>query len=582
MQEFLEITDPRLKRKVVPYDFSLTTWESIEPYYTQLLKVTPDSTAALEAFLLEVNELDSIVSEEMAWRYIRMTCNTLKAEYKQDYQYFITAVIPQVSVIRNTINRKIAENPWFESIDPEKYKTFIRSLKREIALFREENVALESQGATISQQHTEIMGNMTISFEGKEITVPEAGVYLENPDREVRKEVWDLLRLRRAEERDKLLDIFGQLVEIRNKIAHNAGYSSYTAYKFDQLSRFDYTLEDTRSFHDAVEKVVKPVYCELMEERRAKMGLSELRPWDLSVDIFADTPLSPFADSDDLIRKSIEALSRLRPELGKMIGIMQERNYLDLGTRPGKAPGGYNYPLAETGIPFIFMNAANSHKYVITMLHESGHAIHSFLTRNISLDVLKQTPSEVAELASMTMELLCLDNYDIFYETPEAADIARKSQLYRCIDVFPWIATIDAFQQWAYDNPESNHDERNLKFEELYVRFHGDTVNWEGYEEVRQHLWLKQGHIFDVPFYYIEYAIAQLGALAIWRNYKMNPQQGLNQYLEALKLGYTCPIPEIYRKAGISFDFSEDYVRTCVDFCLEEYKNIQIGSPINS
>lgn len=577
MQEFLKITDPKLERKMVPYDFSISDWKTLEPYYHQLLEEKPDTLRALEEFLLKINEVDAIVAEELAWRYIRMTCNTQEETYKQDYQYFLTEILPQVSVIKDTINRKIADNPWFDSLDPVIYQTFTRSLKREIDLFREENVQLESKAASISQQQTEIMGSMTIHYEGKEITVPEAGTYLERPDRKVRQEIWELLRQRREAERDKLLNIFSQLVDLRHTIAQNAGYDSYTAYKFDQMARFDYTLADTRSFHEAVEKVVTPIYCELMEERKERMGLSELRPWDLSVDIFADTPLVPFADSDDLIKKSIEALSRLRPELGKMIAIMNERKYLDLDTRPGKAPGGYNYPLMETGIPFIFMNAANSHKYVITMLHESGHAIHSFLTRNIPLDVLKQTPSEVAELASMTMELLCLDKYDIFYPDAEAVAVAQKSQLYRCIDVFPWIATIDAFQQWVYDHPASGDDARNKMFGELYVRFHGDSVNWEGYEEVRQHLWLKQSHVFDVPFYYIEYAIAQLGALAIWRNYKLNPAQGLSQYLDALQLGYSRPIPEIYKTAGITFDFSEEYVRTCIEFCLEEYKKIETG-----
>ncbi|MDX2249966.1 MAG: M3 family oligoendopeptidase [Bacteroidia bacterium] len=580
MQEFLKISDPKLERKMVPYDFSITEWKTLEPYYQQLLEEKPNSVTELEMFLRKVNEIDAIVAEDLAWRYIRMTCNTQKDEYKKDYQYFIQEILPPVSVIKNTINRKIADNPWFDAIDPMTYQTFTRSLKREIALFREENVALESKAASISQQHTEIMGSMTIHYDGKEITVPEAGIYLEKPDRKVRQEVWDLLRERRAMERDKILGIFDQLVELRHNIAQNAGYESYTSYKFDQLARFDYTLEDTRSFHEAVEKVVKPIYGELMQERKERMGLSELRPWDLTVDIFADTPLAPFSNSEELIQKSIETLSRLRPELGKMISIMNEHQYLDLDTRPGKAPGGYNYPLMETGIPFIFMNAANSHKYVITMLHESGHAIHSFLTRNIPLDVLKQTPSEVAELASMTMELLCLDKYDIFYPDSEAVAVAQKSQLYRCIDVFPWIATVDAFQQWVYDHPKEDADTRNRKFEELYIRFHGDFVNWDGYEEVRQHLWLKQSHIFDVPFYYIEYAIAQLGALAIWRNYKLNPEEGLNQYLDALKLGYSKPIPEIYQTAGIAFDFSEDYMRTCMDFCLEEYKQIPTGKII--
>jgi len=278
------------------------------------------------------------------------------------------------------------------------------------------------------------------------------------------------------------------------------------------------------------------------------------------------------------LRRSVEALSKVKTELGDMIMIMDQKGFLDLNSRVGKAPGGYNYPLMETGIPFIFMNAAGTQTDVITMLHESGHAVHSFVTRNIGLNVLKQPPSEVAELASMSMELLCLDYYDVYYKDQASLIRAQKGQLVRCITIFPWVATIDAFQQWVYDNPIHTHDERNEAFESLYIRFHGEAVNWEGFEGIRLNLWLKQMHVFEVPFYYIEYAIAQLGALAVWRNFKKDPEHGLNQYLEALKLGYTKPIPDIYEKAGIRFDFSEDYMRETVEFCLQEYRDLSVVS----
>ncbi|MEL7340488.1 MAG: M3 family metallopeptidase, partial [Bacteroidota bacterium] len=265
-------------------------------------------------------------------------------------------------------------------------------------------------------------------------------------------------------------------------------------------------------------------------------------------------------------------LGGLKTELGEMISLMNHMGYLDLDSRVGKAPGGYNYPLMEVGVPFIFMNAAGSQTDVITMLHESGHAVHSFLTRNIRLNALKRTPSEVAELAAMSMELLCLEGYEEFYQDSEELRRAKKNQLQRCIVVFPWIASVDAFQQWIYDHPGHSQEERNAAWTRLYYRFHGHTVDWTGYEEMLASMWLRQGHIFDVPFYYIEYAIAQLGALAVWRNYKQQPEQGLQQYLDALALGYTRTIPEIYEAAGIRFDFSADYVAQSIDFCLEAYQ----------
>lgn len=574
MKEYLEITDKKQARTYIPSDYKITDWETLKPYFEYLVELEIESLDDLEKFLLQRNELDAIVSEEFAWRYIHMTCDTKSEEKKGAYQYFLTDILPHLSVYEDKLNRKVASSPWFDHLDQEYYQTFTRQLKREIEIFREENVPLTTQSQSISQEYGAIMGAMSIEYEGKELTLQQAGKYMEHHDRSIRYEVWKLMVARRKQDRQKLQDIFDKLVEIRHKIARNAGYDTYTLYKFDQMGRFDYQPEDTKAFHHAVETVVKPVYIELLKERQEKLGLEELRPWDLSVDIFSEEPLQPFSGSDELLNTSIEALSYLKPELGEMIRIMDRMGYLDLESRVGKAPGGYNYPLMEVGVPFIFMNAAGTQTDVITMLHESGHAVHSFLTRNIPIDPLKRTPSEVAELAAMSMELLCLDKYNLFYEDDSDLARAQKNQLLRCILIFPWIATVDAFQQWVYDNPAHDPETRNQKWEELHIRFHGDTINWEGYEDIRKHLWLKQGHIFDVPFYYIEYAIAQLGALAIWKNYRKDPKKGLNQYLEALKLGYTQPIPDIYSTAGIRFDFSEKYMKECVDFCLAEYHAI--------
>ena len=576
MQHYLEIPNNKQARTYIPSDYEIKDWEGLKVHFDFLLQQDPDSASELEVFLSQRNELDAIVSEEFAWRYIRMTCNTQDKEIEEAYQYFVQEIMPHLSVYEDKLNRKILNNPWFPELPEEKYLTYIRQLKREIELFREENIPLMTESQTLSQQYGAIMGAMTIEHEGEELTLQQAGKFMEHRDRHLRKQIWNEIAERRKQDEQKLQEIFDQLVELRHNMASNAGYESYTQFKFDRMGRFDYKPEDTQAFHEAVEKVVTPIYEELMDERKRLLGLTELRPWDLSVDIFGEMPLKPFEKAEELLEKSIKALSKVKPELGQMIRIMDQRGYLDLESRVGKAPGGYNYPLMETGIPFIFMNAAGTQTDVITMLHESGHAVHSFVTRDIPLNALKQTPSEVAELASMTMELLCLDHYDAFYEDTHSLNRAQKGQLSRCIVIFPWIATVDAFQQWVYDHPRHTHKERNEKWEELYLRFHGDRVNWEGYEDVRSQLWLKQGHIFDVPFYYIEYAIAQLGALAIWRNFKKDPETGVKQYLEALKLGYKKPIPVIYETAGIRFNFSEDYMREIVEFCLQEYLSLSI------
>ena len=277
-----------------------------------------------------------------------------------------------------------------------------------------------------------------------------------------------------------------------------------------------------------------------------------------------------------MVEKSVAVLKNVKPELGDMLALMADLGFLDVESRVGKAPGGYNYPLAESGVPFIFMNAAGAQNDVITMLHESGHAVHSFVTRNLANQSLKETPSEVAELASMAMELITLDAYSVFYPDENTCKRAQKEQIMRSMTLFSWVATVDAFQHWIYDNPTHTHSERAAMWKELYLRFHGDELDWTGNEDTRDRLWMKQLHIFELPFYYIEYAFAQIGAMGVWRNYTQNPTLALNQYLSALQLGYTRTTPEIYATAGISFDFSEKYLADLLGFAYQEYEKIKL------
>lgn len=576
MQAYLQVEDRKASRQFLPTDFEVENWEQLKPYFEELLSETPDSLEALITHLKKRDELGAIISESYAWRYIRMTRYTQEKAYEEAFQYFVKEIIPHISVYEDKLNRKIADNPYFDQLPDQPFLTYVRQVKRQIELFREENIPLNTEAQTTSQQFGALTAAMTIEHEEQTLTMQQAAKFLESRDREIRQRIWAGMQARRGQDRAKLEDIFEKLVALRHQMAQNAGYESYTAYKFDAMGRFDYTLADTHAFHEAVEKVITPIYGQLMEERRQRLGVEKLRPWDLHVDIFGEEPLHPFDKASELMDRSAEALARLRPELGEMIRIMDRMGYLDLESRPGKAPGGYNYPLMETGVPFIFMNAAGTQTDVITMLHESGHAVHSFVTRDLLMSDLKQPPSEVAELASMSMELLCLDHYDVFYQDTESLHRAQKNQLMRCITIFPWIATVDAFQQWAYDHPDHTADERREVWTSLYKRFHGDAVDWSGYEENQASMWIKQGHIFDVPFYYIEYAIAQLGALAIWQNYREHPQQALKQYLEALELGYTRPIPAVYEAAGIHFDFDTNYVKECVAYCLKAYQDIEV------
>ena len=415
---------------------------------------------------------------------------------------------------------------------------------------------------------------MTIEHQGETLTLQQAGKLLQSQDRPLRKEVWKKVTDRRLEDTEACEDIMDKMIQLRHQMAQNAGYETYTQYMFDNMMRFDYSLADTHKFHEAVETVVTPIYQEFLEERREKLGLETLRPWDLAVDVSGASPLEPFSTGEELLDKSQEVLGNLSSELGGMLGHMRDIGFLDVESRVGKAPGGYNYPLAESGIPFIFMNAAGTQGDVTTLLHESGHAIHSIVTKDISLNSLKSTPSEVAELASMSMELMAMDHYDSYYPNREELIRAKKDQLKGCIMLFPWVATVDAFQQWMYNNPSHSRQERKEQFLALMRRFQGDVIDWTELEQAKAYRWHRQLHIFEVPFYYIEYAIAQLGALAVWRNFKKDPQKGLQGYLTALKMGYKRPIPEIYEAAGIHFDFGVDYMREQIEFCLQEYKSL--------
>jgi oligoendopeptidase F len=304
------------------------------------------------------------------------------------------------------------------------------------------------------------------------------------------------------------------------------------------------------------------------------MGLNTLSPFDTEVDITGKAALKPFANGNELIDKTIQCFTQISPELGNYLAIMKANQLVDLDARKGKAPGGYNYPLAETGAPFIFMNSANSVRDLTTMVHEGGHAIHTFVSSHLLLNDFKHTPSEVAELASMSMELISMNHWDVFFDNEADLKSAKEEQLKDTLKTLPWVATIDSFQHWLYTNPTHTIAERTAAWEKIFDRFGANFVDWSNHPEQKKNLWQKQLHLFEVPFYYIEYAIAQLGAIAIYRNYLADPEKTLEQYLAALKLGYTKSMKEIYETAGIRFDFSADYIKELMDFLKIEIEKV--------
>lgn len=545
-------------------------WENLEPLLIELRDRQINSVEELEHWLRDRSEFEAAIEEDFAWRYIRMTCDTVSEELLQNFQYFATEIEPKIAPYSNEFNKKLVESEFFDQLDNDKYFVYLRSIKKSLELFREENIPIQTEIQVEQQKYQSITGAMSVHIGDKEFTLEQAAAILKSPDREKRQEAWEKITGRRLENKEELDKLFDLLRVLRHKVALNAGFENFRDYMFQALGRFDYTPQDCYSFHEAIELEVVPVLREQAEKRKEALGLEALKPWDTDVDITGQAPLKPFQNGEELIEKSIQCFSNISRYLGERLEIMKENNLFDVESRKGKAPGGYNYPLAETGAPFIFMNSANTFRDLTTMVHEGGHAVHTFLTADLELNDFKHCPSEVAELASMSMELISMDNWDVFFSNPEELKRAKRDQLIDVIKTLPWVAVVDQFQHWIYTNADHTDEQRREAWVQIYERFGASFVDWSDNKEAQANLWQKQLHIFEVPFYYIEYGMAQLGAIAVWKNYKENPEKGLQQYLDALKLGYTKTIKEIYETAGIQFDFSAGYVKELVAFVKSE------------
>ncbi len=391
------------------------------------------------------------------------------------------------------------------------------------------------------------------------------------------EEVYRKINERRLQDKDALNNLYSQLIEKRQQVAANAGFENYRDYKFKELGRFDYTKEDCYRFHDSVKQYVLPLVNKIYKNKKQKLNLDNLRPWDMEVEPEGTMALTPFVTGNELLNKSIACFTQLRPFFGDCLRQMNTMKHLDLESRKGKAPGGYNCPLAESGAPFIFMNAAGQMHDLTTMVHEGGHAVQSFLTHDLELNAFKEYPMEIAEVASMAMELFSMDHWDVFFENKDDLKRAKEHQLERTITIFPWIAVIDKFQHWIYENPTHTLEERTKQWLFILNEFNDDVIDYAGLENYRANGWQKQLHLFEVPFYYIEYGIAQLGAIGMWMQYKKNPEQALDNYMKALSLGGTKTLPELYKAAGLTFDFSAENIKTLMDFVNEEMERI-IGS----
>jgi len=556
-------------RKYIPENLEIK-WENLEPLFKELTERPIDSVEELEHWLRDRSELEAALEEDFAWRYIRMTCDTNSEELLQKFQYFATEIEPKIAPYNNELNKKLVSSDYADKLDGEKYFIYIRGVKKALELFREENIPLQTEIQVEQQKYQSITGSMSVHIGDKEFTLEQAAVMLKDTDRSKRQEAWEKITSRRLQDKDQLNSLFDHLRGLRHKVALNAGFENFRDYMFQALGRFDYTPQDCYAFHEAIEREIVPILHGLAEKRKVALGLDKLEPWDLDVDVSGKAALKPFKNGAELIEKSIQCFSNINRYLGERLEIMKDNKLFDVESRKGKAPGGYNFPLAETGAPFIFMNSANTFRDLTTMVHEGGHAVHTFLTADLELNDFKHCPSEVAELASMSMELISMDNWNVYFDNEEDLKRAKRDQLFDVLKTLPWVAVVDQFQHWIYTNPDHTDKQRTDAWLEIYEPFGEGFADWSDHKEAEANLWQKQLHIFEVPFYYIEYGMAQLGAIAVWKNYKENPEKGLQQYLDALKLGYTKTIREIYETAGIKFDFSAHYVKELAQFVKAE------------
>lgn len=562
-------------RKFLKEDFKVTSWEELRPFFDNLLERKLESIDDLKHWFRDRSELEAVISEDLAWRYIKMTCYTENEAYRKSYQDFVENIQPQIAPVSDSLNKKAAASPYLDKLAGlEGYDLMIRSLKKDIEIFRQENVPLFTQLSTEAQKYQQISGAMTVEIDGKELTLQQASVLLMSTDRNLREDVYHKVTKRRLQDHQTLDELFSKLIGLRHQVAVNAGFKNFRDYMFKSLGRFDYTPQDCFNFHDAIQHEVVPILDKFSVERKNALKVTALRPWDKAVDPEGRDALKPFKNGVELAEKTIQVFGKLDPFLGQCLAIMKEMGHLDLESRKGKAPGGYNYPLSEIGVPFIFMNATSTLRDLVTIMHEGGHAVHNFLTRDLELNDFKSTPSEVAELASMSMELISMDHWDVFFDDEAELKRAKREHLEDLIETLPWVATIDRYQHWLYENPGHTTEERKQMWNTIFDQFADTTTDWSGLQQAKDYLWHKQLHLYEVPFYYIEYGMAQLGAIAVWRNFRQDPAKGLQGYQNALKLGYMKSIPEIYKAANIKFDFSREYIRELMSFVRTELDRI--------
>lgn len=561
----------------VPHALDCSDWSQLEPLYRALLDRLIATQADLRAWLRDFSELDETVDEYGSWKYIDNTCHTDDPAIEQAYMHYVEKIDPNIKPIYFELQKKLLAAAKRTGLDAEPIIAhMVRRWQADVDIYREENIALQVEETKLSTDYGKICGAMMVDYKGEQRTLQQMARFLEETDRPTRQEAWELITARRQADREKVDGIFDKLVTLRDTMGRNAGHSDYRGYIWVVKKRFDYTPQMCLQFGDTVQKLVVPLIEEMDRSDAEDMGLTKLRPWDLSVDPKARPPLRPFDQKDiaGFVEKTRKMFERISPYFAGQFATMKLGETLDLDSRKGKRPGGYQCSLEKSKQPFIFMNAAGVQGDVETLLHEGGHAFHHLeACRNIDLTFVRHAPLEFCEVASMAMELLPAEAYDEFYSSDDAAR-ARRKAIERAIRLLPWVATIDGFQHWIYTHPNCSRDERTKAWLATLDRFGSKAVDWTGLEEARASMWQRQSHLFGAPYYYIEYGIAELGALQMWLQYKKDPRKALENYRKGLALGGTRPLPQLFAAAGIHFDFSAATIGPLVEAVREELEAI--------
>lgn len=545
---------------------------NLKRWTDELENFSLDSPEQITIFLEKVDELAHKIADFGAEIYIAMTRNTADKTLAAQYSAFQANIVAYYAQKDFNFKSKFLDSPacdgWVRqhaSMGALLYKI----LEKDHNIFREENIPLAVKESELGVEYRTISGGMTVDFRGEEKTLPEMGVFLKDKDRNIREQAWKLRSEKMLEHEQQLNILFDRLYDLRQEAARNAGFSNYRDYVHTAKGRFSYTVDDVFAFHDAVEHEMLPLIAEFNNHRKQTLNLDTLRPWDMAVSLDGKM-LKPVANPADLVLKGVEILTQVDPEFGQNFQNMSDSDLLDLLNRKNKAPGGYSYPLYKYGASFIFMNAVGIHSDLTTLVHEAGHAMHEFARANHPYTSFLDLPMESAELASMSMEMLTMPHWNICYTDPGDFRKAQKDQLEDALRFFPWCMTVDAFQQEIYTQ-NADAPAREQIFIRLSDRFSASTgVDWSGLEEFRKIQWMFQLHIFEVPFYYIEYGIAQLGALALYRFFRHSPKQAVQAYKDFLNAGTKKSLTDIYKTAGIELNFSREYVREIVDFVREE------------